>query len=148
MKKSILFIFVFSFLSSNIFAQDKNIHKKGFYIYKNDRKEIRNCIVKRTKHKQKEYYIGKEKEEFMLLKIKWLSENEYQLKLIKAKGNYSKGCFKKGDVFYTKITSQNKYEYTCTWEGSCGKGTITMIKIQDPDAILEKKYDSDKNIKT
>lgn len=84
-------------------------------------------IIVRTKHTQTEYInSGKSK---LVLKIKWLSDSVYVLKLKKEVD--APGCLHKGDEIVVKITKcyGNKYdaEYTTT---KCGGGKSSFLRIE------------------
>ncbi len=123
---TLLFFSIFCF-SQDSTKVDYKKFRTGNFIYLEGL--YKGIAVKRTKHKQIETDQAVNKTS--VLKIKWVSDNEYWLSLIKdSDGNEKKQAYK-DLILKVKITSVNGNTYTYSWLiNTTGKtGTGSMRKI-------------------
>ncbi|MFN5518123.1 MAG: hypothetical protein ACK49L_07570 [Bacteroidota bacterium] len=98
--------------------------KTGMFMYPKFGSDV---TIKRTKKRQIETY--NDSKSVIYLGITWLSSQEYELKLIRAKGVES--SFMKGEKLYVRIISckDGLYEYECR-SNSYGDHHGTIQKIR------------------
>lgn len=126
-KVSLLFLFIFSFSLSN--AQTTPTHKelkkfkRGNFEYLTGL--YKGVLIKRTRHRQIEYDPTIHSK--AVLKIKWVSDNEYWLTFISDTQPISNEA--KKVVLKVKILSVNGDTYTCHWDcDKCGQGGNDSFK--------------------